>query len=382
MTVRIGIDGRVLTDRYHGIGRVTHELILAMSATSGVELVVFTGDTGGEGACRRFDLDLLAMLPGVEVVPVRLKAVDVRQLWRWRPLLRGAMVDVMVFPYHLGAAPLLGRPAVALVHDCILETDPTFAPSSRVGLAYRMMTALVARTSTIATVSHASAREVERFYGRRVHPGHVIGNGVDQRLRDDPFAARRLELEFGLEPGYVLHVGAQRPHKNAAVLVEAIARVPDARLVLVGSADERFADEVGPAIDRYGVAGRVTRLPFVPEELLGTLYARARLLAYPSLVEGFGLPVLEAMVARTPVIASDVPVLREVGGSAALYVAPRCAEAWAAAITRLLADDDLRDGLVAAGAAHASHFTWDAAAARLVSACHSLTGTYLADAAR
>ncbi|MEV6597193.1 glycosyltransferase family 1 protein [Actinoplanes sp. NPDC051346] len=378
MTVRIGIDGRVLTDRYHGIGRVTHELVRAMAGTPGVELVVFTGE---QSASRRFDLNLMAMLPGVEVVPVALNAVDVRQLWRWRPLLRGAMVDVMVFPYHLGAAPLLGRPAVALVHDCILETDPRFAPSPQVGFAYRIMTALVARTATIATVSRASAREVERFYGRRVHPDHVIGNGVD-RLRDDPAAARRLESEYGLEPGYVLHVGAQRPHKNVAVLVEAIAEVPDARLVLVGSADERFPDEVAPAIERYGVADRVTRLPFVPEELLGTLYARAALLAYPSLVEGFGLPVLEAMVSRTPVIASDVPVLREVGGSAALYVAPRCARAWAAAITRLLADDDLRDGLVAAGAAHASHFTWGAAAARLVSACHSLAGTYLAEAAR
>jgi glycosyltransferase involved in cell wall biosynthesis len=365
MTVRIGIDGRVLTDRYHGIGRVTYELVREMARIPGVELVIFTGDEPSS----RFSLESF----DVSIVPVRMRAVDVRQLWRWRPVLRRSGVDVMVFPYHLGASPLPGKPSVALLHDCILETDPRFVPSRAVGWAYRIMTALIARSVTVATVSQASAHEVERFYGRHVHPGHVIPNGVDPSLGSADVS--RL-AEIGLEPGYVLHVGAQRPHKNVKVLIEAIAEVPDARLVLVGSADERFPDEIGPAIERWGVGDRVIRLPFVPEDLLGSVYAGAALLAYPSLVEGFGLPMLEAMVAGTPVIASDVPVLREVGGSAALYVAPTCAKAWTATIARLSADDDLRDSLVAAGAVHASRFTWSAAAERLVSACCSLAGSY------
>ena len=369
MTVRIGVDGRVLTDRYHGIGRVAYELCTEMARIPGVELVVFAGDERS----RRFDLDTLAALPSVTVERVGMRAVDVRQLWRWRSVLRRSGVDVMFFPYHLGASPVAGKPCISLLHDCIFETDPRFVPSWPVGVAYRLLTAMVARTSTVATVSHASAREVERYYGRRVHPDHVISNGVDPRLGGGAASVDRL----GLTPGYVLHVGAQRPHKNVAVLVEAIAQVPGARLVLVGSADERFPDEVGPAIDRYGVGDRVVRLPFVPEELLGAVYANAGLLAYPSLVEGFGLPMLEAMVARTPVLAADVPVLREVGGAAAHYVSPRCAKAWAASIARLLTDDDLRSGLVAAGAAHASHFTWGSAAQRLVAACRSLTGGHL-----
>jgi glycosyltransferase involved in cell wall biosynthesis len=364
VTVRIGVDGRVLNDRYHGIGRVAYELAAEMARIPGVELVIFAGDRPS----RRFDLSVLAALPSVSVQRVALAPVDVRQLWRWRSVLRRTPVDVMFFPYHLGASPFAGTPRVALLHDCIFETDRRFVPSRRLRLAYRAMTSVVARTSTVLTVSRASAHEVERFYRRRVHPEHVIPNGVDQALRADPAAAVRLRDEFGLTGGYVLHVGAQRPHKNVAVLVEAIARVPDARLVLVGSPDERFPDEVGPAIDRCGVAGRVLRLPFVPEELLGTLYARAGLLAYPSLVEGFGLPMLEAMVAGTPVLASDVPVLREVGGPAALYVPPTCPAAWAAAITRLAADAGLRSRLTAAGATRAAGFTWGAAAARLVSA--------------
>jgi glycosyltransferase involved in cell wall biosynthesis len=370
MTVRIGVDARVLTDRYHGIGRVAYELIREMARMPGVRLVLFAGD----GRSRRFDLDELAELPSVTVRRVGMKPVDVRQLWRWRAVLRRADVDVIFFPYHLGASPLAGKPRLALLHDCIFETDPRFVPSRRLGLAYRAMTALVAHTSTVLTVSQASAREVAHFYRRVVRPGRVIPNGVDQGQRGSKAGADRLRRDFGLVGGYVLHVGAQRPHKNVTVLIEAIAKVPGARLVLVGSADERFPDEAGPAIDRCGVAGRVSRLPFVPEELLGALYAQARLLAYPSLVEGFGLPLLEAMVAGTPVLASDIPVMREIGGDAALYAPADDAEAWAAAIIRLDTDDDLRNGLVAAGAAHAARYTWGAAAARLVAEAVSASG--------
>ncbi|WP_306204209.1 glycosyltransferase family 4 protein [Actinoplanes sp. RD1] len=376
MTVCIGIDGRVLTDRYHGIGRVAYEWIRELSRMPDVRLVVFTGT----GHTRRFDLGALAREPSVSVRPVPAGPVDVRQWWRWRRLLRSSGVQVMVYPYHLGASPIAGTPSLALVHDCIFEADPRFAPSPRVRLAYRLFTSLIVRTSAVATVSAASGREVERWYGRRVPSGHVIPNGVDLDRRGTPDGRRRLRDEFGLEPGYVLHVGAQRPHKNVPVLVEAIAKVPETRLVLVGSADERFSDEVGAAITRHGVGDRVTRLSFVPEDLLGSLYAAAGMFAYPSLVEGFGLPVLEAMVADTPVLAADVPVLREVGGDAAQYVTPESATAWAAAIAGLHTDAELRSRLVAAGAAHAAQFTWCAAAARLAGACGALAKDYRAAA--
>ncbi|MFF5075768.1 glycosyltransferase family 4 protein [Actinoplanes sp. NPDC000266] len=358
MRLRIGVDGRVLDDRYHGIGRVMYGLCGELARLEGVELVVFTGRTRSE----RFDVDRLAERPNVTLHPVGLPPVDVRQLWRWRGVLRRRPVDVMFFPYHLGATPFAGVPSLAMVHDCIFEADPRFAPSRSVLLSYRLLTTLITRTTTALTVSRASADQIAERYRRTAH---VIPNGVD--LPPPPSCG--LATEYGIEPGYVLHVGAQRPHKNAVVLVEAIAKVPAARLVLIGSPDPRFPDEVGPAIDRLGVADRVLRLPFVPEELLGAVYADAALLAYPSLAEGFGLPVLEAMTAGTPVVASDVPVLREVGGAAATYVPPRDSAAWASAIARLLADPALRESLAARGAAHAAGFTWAAAAERLLEAC-------------
>jgi len=355
MTLRIGVDGRVLDDRYHGIGRVAYELCAEMARMPGVELVIFTGGRPS----RRFDLDALARLPGVAVRRTGLRPVEVGQLWRWRRELRRAPVDVLFHPYHLGASPLAGVPRVSLLHDCIFETDRRFAPSPGTYLAYRAMTAAVAWTSTVLTVSRASAREVQRFYRRRAH---VIGNGVDQGLRA---AAGRAGL--GLEPGYVLHVGAQRPHKNVPVLVEAVARTPGVRLVLTGSADGRFPDEVGPAIARHGLQDRVVRLPFVAEEQLGALYAGACLLAYPSLVEGFGLPVLEAMACGAPVVTADRTALPEVVGDAAELADPEDPDALAAAIERAVAPARSAE-LRAAGPRRAAAFTWARCADRVVAA--------------
>lgn len=385
MTLTLGVDGRVLTDRYHGIGRVAYALISEISEMPYVRVVVFTGRTGS----RRFSLRGL----NVTIVPTGMNTIDPRQLWRWPRLLRTAGVDVMFFPYHLCASPFPSRPSLALVHDCILETNPAYSPSRATAAAYRALTWLITRNLTIATVSAASAAELARYYKIRISPQNIIPNGAQLPPATPPSPAPASPAPAAPTPhptypdltpdkGYILHVGAQRPHKNVPLLVEAIARVPGARLVLVGSADERFPDLVGPAIERLGVRERVTRLAFVPEGRLAELYANAALLAYPSRVEGFGLPVLEAMLAGTPVICGDVPVLREVGGAAALYAPVDDPGEWARTIARLLDDGFLRDDLARAGAAHAAEFTWAAAAQKLVSACRRQVGSAADDVVR
>jgi glycosyltransferase involved in cell wall biosynthesis len=334
-----------------------------MAAIPGVAQLIFLG----EEPCTRFDLDALAAREHVTVHPIDMRPVERRQLWHWRPVLKGVSIDAMFYPYHLGASPFHGAPPqVVLVHDCIFETNARYAPDLKTAIAYRAATEAIIRTSTVLTVSESSACEVRKYYHRQAV---VIGNGVDQHLHGGPPELARLRAEFGLPQEYVLHVGVQRPHKNVPVLVEAIAAVPGLHLVLVGTPDERFEDKVGPAIERFGVADRVLRLPFVPEELLGALYAAADVFAYPSLVEGFGLPMLEAMEAGTPVIAADVPILREVGGAAALYAPPRDPGAWAASIRRLRADRDLRMKLRDEGRDKAKQHTWAQAARRLVDAC-------------
>jgi glycosyltransferase involved in cell wall biosynthesis len=133
-------------------------------------------------------------------------------------------------------------------------------------------------------------------------------------------------------------------------------------VVLASTPDRRFSDTVGDLIRKHGLEMDVTRIQDVREEDMAALYSLADAFVFPSFIEGFGLPMLEAMAAGTPVVASDIPVVREVGSDAILVFDPTDPAALSAQIRRLDRDPRLRSGLVAAGFERTAHFSWDRAA--------------------
>ena len=363
--LRVGVDARVLSDKYHGIGRVLDQLLQRLVHEPDLELVLFHS---GEPS-QRFDVQRFAAFPSVELRRFEMSIDSPWQTPAWWRAARAADVDLVFHPYHVGA-PLAGpgRRAV-LVHDCILEADRRFAPAG-VRLPYMALTAVVMRTSEVLTVSLASAEALRSTYRTPVSSDRIVYNGVAEEFAQARPLSAAARSDLGLPERFVLTVGARRPHKDVATVVRALPLLPpDVHLVMVGTVDERLPDEVPGLVDRLGVADRAHHLPFVAEEHLPGLYATADVLAYPSLVEGFGLPMLEAMAAGTPVVASDIPVFREVGADAALFAAPGGAAAWAQQLRRVSgpdADDDLRRSLVSAGRANAVGYTWDAAASNLL----------------
>ncbi|HXT22464.1 MAG TPA: glycosyltransferase family 1 protein, partial [Thermoanaerobaculia bacterium] len=166
-------------------------------------------------------------------------------------------------------------------------------------------------------------------------------------------------------------VGTLEPRKNLPLLLEAWRQVsrrsPAPPLVLCGRWGWHSGD-LARAVERGAGEGWLVHLGYVAPEQLAALYRGARLLALPSLYEGFGLPIVEAFAAGVPVVASDLPVLREVAGEAALFAPPENVDAWAAALARLLADDGLRADLAARGRARAERFDWRRSAAAHVDA--------------
>jgi glycosyltransferase involved in cell wall biosynthesis len=176
---------------------------------------------------------------------------------------------------------------------------------------------------------------------------------------------------LGLPDRYILHVGAQRPHKNQRVLVEAMpalrARHPGLGLVLVGPPDPRFPDEVGRLVTALGVSDLVCRYPSVEDAVLLDLYANAAVFAYPSLVEGFGMPVLEAMAAGLAVVASDAEAVREVAAGGSLIVPARTTAAWIQALDLVLTDPGVGRDLRERGQAIAARHTWARSAERTLS---------------
>ena len=162
---------------------------------------------------------------------------------------------------------------------------------------------------------------------------------------------------------YVLYAGAIEPHKNAALAVHAIARArPGIRLVMAGAWSARRLHRLREAAERAGADGRVEWMGLLSPGRLAAVREGALAALVPSRKEGFGLPVLEAMAAGVPVLASDTPALREVGGDAAAYLPADDPGAWAEAIGALASDGALREARAEAGLRRAATFSWRRAA--------------------
>jgi glycosyltransferase involved in cell wall biosynthesis len=168
-------------------------------------------------------------------------------------------------------------------------------------------------------------------------------------------------------PDYVLTVGSLDLRKGQDVLLRALASVDDANLVLVGP-DGWRAGTIRALAEQLGVAHRVEFAGHVSDERLAELYAGAAVVCVPSRAEGFGLPVLEAMAAGVPVVASDLPATREVGGDDVAFVPADDPEALATALGNLLADEGRRAVLGASGRHRAAAHTWEAVARATITA--------------
>ena len=264
-------------------------------------------------------------------------------------------------------SPLVaGMPSVVTILDLIYEAYPeTFPKTALYGL--RAVVGPAARRATrVITISDAVRRDVERIL--RVPPDRVQTVLLGHGMGAEPVVTAEAELRERLGLGgarVVLCVSAALVHKNLPRLLEAFAALGadarDARLVLVGHSG-RDLGELRARADALGVSDRVVFTGWITAADLEGLYALADCCAYPSLYEGFGMPVLEAMARGVPVVCADATSLPEVAGDAAILFDPRDTAALATALRRVLDDPALAADLRERGRARAALFTWDACA--------------------
>lgn len=353
---RILVDARVMQDRYDGMGRVTFELLRELCARDADLVVLHSRDSG------RLPLSELLADPAIRPVPSYAPVTSLRSQQELRRAVRRFRPDAVYIPYHL-AAPLLraGVPVVTVIHDCVFERHAARRRRSASSVAYGLATRLAIRSSAaVLTPTQSTRRDIARFYGVTLPDEAVVPWGVGAQFFSLP--RRPARRPAGLPERYILHVGARRPHKNQKVLVAALAELrrsyPDLGLVLVGQHDPRVPDEAGELIAELRLSDRVWQYPNADEETLLGLYANATVFAFPSVIEGFGLPVLEAMAAGLPVVASDAEAVQEAAGDGALIVPAHSAADWAKALDQVLADPDYASELRARGMAVAAHRTW------------------------
>jgi glycosyltransferase involved in cell wall biosynthesis len=255
-------------------------------------------------------------------------------------------------------APPSRLPTVVTIHDLAALDRPDLHPPRAVRQLRAQLRALD-QVQVVLTVSHAAAADLQR-HGVPADKIIVTANGLT------PLPSGR---DTGMPPGYLLAVGDMSPRKNLGTLLEAFRRanLPGRRLVLVGPGADHGRDLMAEA-ERLGVADRVQVMGPVDDALLAGLYRDAAALCFPSVAEGFGLPVLEALGAGLPVVASDLPVLREIGGDLPRFVPPTDVSAWSSALERVMVDDDLRTRVRTAGPVQAARYAWSATATSTVQA--------------
>ena len=299
---------------------------------------------------------------------------SVRVLWEQlvQPLvLRRIEADLVHAPAFVG--PLIAPcPVVVTIHDLSFIRFPRlFRPANRLYL--RTFTRLSARRARrfIAVSAHA-AEETHRLLDVPRERIDVVYHGVEPRFY--PYPPEEVEAfrkRKGLPKSFVLFVGTLEPRKNLERLVRAFARakVQEAKLVLVGGKGWLY-DRLFEAVTELGLQDDVIFAGYVAGDELPLWYNAAVMVAYPSIYEGFGLPVLEAQACGIPVLTSTASSLPEAAGQAGLLVDPEDVDAIADGLCRLLEDDALRDELRAKGLAHAKGFTWESTVEETVSVYH------------
>ena len=307
--------------------------------------------------------NLFADLPGITAVSSHLPTEKrlLRILWEqfvWPWQLRQNRVNLL----HSMAfvTPLFSRcPAVITVYDLSFYHFPERFPALQRLYLSSQTRRSCQRARRIITISESSRQDVHRFLGVPLERIDVVVPGVDSVYQPlPPKVVADFKQKQGLDR-FVLHVGTLQPRKNIPVLIEAFARQndPTLKLVLVGGKGWLY-DEIFRQVQALGLEERVVFTGYVPDDELPLWYNAAELLVFPSVYEGFGLPVVEAMACGTPVIASNSSSIPEAVGEAGLLFAPDDVETLANQITAVLTNPTLKDTLRQQGLAHAQTFSW------------------------
>lgn len=276
-----------------------------------------------------------------------------------------------------------GTPSVLTVHDLSFERDPGSAPPRLIPFLKKIVPASAKRATHIIADSHATAHDLVELYGIAPSKITVIHSGVSPRFA--PYSGSLYEerrrayvlrkYKIGDAP-FILTVGTMQPRKNHLRLVQAFAKLVtrhsrvtshESSVTLVISGGKGWLyDEVLAEVKRLGIEDRVKFVGFVDDAELPHLYRAARAFAFPSIYEGFGLPLLEAMASGVPVVSSNASSLPEVVGDAGLQVDPLDVDALAAALDTAMHDDAWREQAIARGIERANMFTWPSAAKQLL----------------
>ena len=387
--MNIGVDSRSLGPMKTGVGTYVAEVLRHWPASRSQDsFVLFSHQVIG--------------LP--EAPAVQHRVAHARRGLPWYLLQSSRLIAQSPLALFWGTQGLLPLrlpkplPAVITIHDCVHQQGFRYAPSATYNWAHRcLLPSAVRRAHRILVVSRFVADEVMRCFRVTASKIEVAPLGVRREFFDQvenstsgdasvergpdkvtQHQAAVLE-KYGISTPFVLGVGTLEPRKNLRTLLEAFALLPSHltnqfQLVLAGKPGWGTTS-LEKYLQSYGQRSSLVLTGYVSEEDLRSLYTSAEMFVFPSFYEGFGLPVLEALASGCPVIASTAPSLKEVAGSAAIFVDPKSPpEEWSRAMVRVAESAELRQSLGVAGREQARRFSWETCAQQTSEVLSSVAG--------
>lgn len=374
--MRIGIDFTSAITQGAGIGRYTRNLVAALANMDTTDrFTLFSAERPVPG--RNF--------PNAPNMHPRVFNISNRYMTTlWQRLRVPLSVELFTGPidvFHgpdFVLPPVLRARSVVTIHDLAFLTHPDCAMPSLTAYLSVAVPRAVRAADRIITVSQATANELTERLAIPAEKIITAYPGLDPRFTPDrdEVAIEALRAKYGIQRPSILAVSTIEPRKNYERLIAAFAqavREPDGPQMLVIAGRKGWLyDGVFAAVEKLQLGGRVRFLDYISDTELPLLYKAADMLAMPSLTEGFGIPVAEAMASGIPVVCSTGGSLPEIAGGAALSVDPYDIEGLAAALLRLTHDTALRDTLVTRGLERVKAFSWDLSARTHLNVYHSL----------
>jgi glycosyltransferase involved in cell wall biosynthesis len=354
--MNIAINARVLNERHGGPARYTMNVIRELAALDAKNSYVILMYDSLE-----FDFPLP---PNFTVKIVRLRSKLFFD-YLYMPLFSWMnRIDVFLFPKNTFSPLVRGR-KIPVYHDIVYFEDFDFREFRFFdNLHHKIMIPVAARFSWIdLTVSDFTASRMKSLLGIRPEKIRVVKEGVESHFRiikDKKRLAQTIK-QYNLKTPFFFYAGSLSPRKNMINLIRAFITIKDSipHSIYFTGGDSWLDTDVHDMITSNGLGDRIIKLGFISEEDLVTMYNLADCYLYPSLYEGFGLPILEAQACGCPVITSTVSSCPEVAGSGALYVDPHDIDDMARAMTKLVEDKTLRARLAAAGLKNCRQYTWE-----------------------
>jgi len=309
-----------------------------------------------------------------KIISIAAKNKFIWNFWSLPKYLRKNPVDVYLTQYITPFFVPKKIKIVTIIHDISFNFFPQFIKKTDLFFLKTLIPLSVKRADLILGVSEFTENEIIKFYKVSKDKVDFFHNAVSEEFKAQDVSREKKDearKKYGLPEKYILYLGTLQPRKNIPLLVESYAKIkekiPQVKLVLAGSRQAHNFDwRIDRMIEKYGLEKDVVFSGFVDEKDKAVLYKAAHVFAFPSFYEGFGIPVLESFIVGTPVLASDIPSLREVGGDGALFADPLDIDKFSETLYSICIEENLRSRLVDSGKRRAELFLWKNSAKKIL----------------